>query len=617
MATFSWHITDPIPSSLSSEIGGAGGLYSVTVEDFDIAIGNLPFLLYAGPERQYERSTAQWRKDQFDNNRDVGEQSLTGWWLRSQSNFSGGSGIEFFEPLLGEGSETRYRDSRGVDAFNPDTTDVTLLHETVEGVDLGSSDVEVVAGPTRVLIRNGGSVIVWNGTTDSAVSGTSTAAGLAEAGSVFLVGDVDTIYTLAEDTGTSLSSLWTNFDAEVKPFFVKQRIIAASGPELYELTLAGGDSDGETPLYTHPDNDWVWSSVTETGGAIWAAGSSGDRSAVHVFSVDATGATPTLTAATVAIQLPHGETVNQIFGYLDFLLVATSAGFRVALTQGDQAALGPLVFRDLAALSLAARGDFAHVGLADGLTRRVDLGNEAAGDLAFAWANDLEGAGDAQSLAFFGDRLCIAGSGEGLYVESATDLVASGFLTTGFIRFGTLENKHYQTALVSVDATNGAVAVAGGTQDPPTNLVNLALLNGSRNIALHVPGGVAQQLSLTFTLTRDGDDATLGPSLMSYQIRAVPAPTRRQRLIRFPLSCFDYQKDRNGIQLGGPGFAWARLRELEAAERNGAPLIVQDFRTGEARTVIIEQIQFSGPESPSKSHDNFGGTLAVTLRTVD
>lgn len=617
MATFEWHVTEGIPYALDSQVGGVGGVFEVRIEDFDIALGTLPFLLYAGDDQPYERVTAQWQKDQFDTSRNVGEQSLTGWWLRSQSRWSGGSGITFFDPLLGTGSESRFRDSRGVDVFSSQAGEVSLLHATVNEVTLGASDVEAIAGPTRVLIRDGGSVSVWDGSTNTAVTGTSTANSLAYTGSLFLVGDDTDIYTLAEDTGTTLTSLWNTAPGAVSVFWAKERIFATIGPEIYELTLAGGDLSLETPLFTHPDDDWVWTSITETGGAVWAAGFSGSRSAVHVIVIDETGATVNLTGASVGIQLPEGEIANQILGYLDFLLVATSRGFRVAIVQDANAGLGPLVFRDEEVLSLTARGDFAWCGLPNGLTRRVDLGNEVAGELGFAYGNDLEGAGDVQALTFFGERLCIAGAANGLYVESATDLAATGFLTTGFTRFGTLENKYFRNVLVSANATNGSLAVAAGPEDPPLNLVTLSNFNGSRNVSVHVPGSVAQRLSITFTFNRDGTDPTLGPVLQSYQLRAMPAPNRKQRLIQLPLMCFDLENDRWGNPLGGPMFAWERLRQLEQFERDGLPVILQDFRTTEARTVIIEQVHFAGPESPDRNEPNFGGVINLTARTVD
>jgi hypothetical protein len=54
---------------------------------YDVAIGGLPFFYAINDARPYIRQTAPFRKDQFDNGNEPGEQSLTGWWIRSQSSF--------------------------------------------------------------------------------------------------------------------------------------------------------------------------------------------------------------------------------------------------------------------------------------------------------------------------------------------------------------------------------------------------------------------------------------------------------------------------------------------------------------------------------------------------
>jgi hypothetical protein len=615
MTTFEWDITETLPLDLSSGAGGQGGLFTVTVEDFDIAVGDLPFLMYAGSEHPYERDTAPWQKDQVDQAREVGEQSLTGWWLRSQANFHGGDGIRFIEPLLGPGSETRFRDSRGVDVFS-EPGEVTLLPEMVERRSLSATNVEVVASGTRVLIRDGGTLEVWNGSTFSTVTGTSNAEGLDYTGSVFLVGHSIAISTLGADSGTSLTALWTNAPDPVKPFWLKGRIFAAAGRSIYELTMAGGDMSGETPLYTHPDPNWEWVGITETSGAVWAAGRSGVRSDVHVITIGDDGETPALTGATVKIQLPTGETINAIRGYLNFLILATSEGVRVALTEGNQAALGPLVFRDEAAHSLFAYGDYVWAGLANGLTRKIDLGNEIGGDLLFAWANDLEGDGIIRSMTWFNDELVLAGGAGGLFTPGV-NRVESGYLTTGFTRFATLENKHIQNVMVSANATLGSITVAVGSDDPLMQVVTLQAFNGSRDVGLTPLNQLAQRVSLRFALNRSATNPTAGPVFRSYQLRAFPSPGRRMRLIRLPLMCFDVEEDRWGNRLGGPGFAWERLRRLERAENSSIPRVYQDFRTGETRTVVIERVSLVNTDSPDKSEVNFGGTIYLTLRTVD
>jgi hypothetical protein len=66
-----------------------------TSESYDVAIGGQPFFYAISDQRPYIRQTAPYRKDQFDNGAEPGEQSLTGWWIRSQSSFHGGEGIKF------------------------------------------------------------------------------------------------------------------------------------------------------------------------------------------------------------------------------------------------------------------------------------------------------------------------------------------------------------------------------------------------------------------------------------------------------------------------------------------------------------------------------------------
>jgi hypothetical protein len=618
-------ITEDIPFDLSGRSEGAG-FFSVAADAFDIAVGTLPFLMYIGENAEYERAPAPWRKDQFDNQRNVGEQSLTGWWLRSQADFGGGSGITYHEPLQGEGSENRFRDSRGVDVL-VEAGEVSLLAETEEIINLGGSSISLVAGDTRLLVRDGNTVKVWNGTSLDTVTlngfGATDPVHLAYTGSLFLIGHNTGIDSLPAGSGTSSTQLWNSLalPGDMKPYWLKQRIFATSGPKIYELTLAGGDPDSpDATLYEHPDPNWTWTSIAETGGGVWAAGFSGDKSAVHVITIDADGTTPALNGGTVAIQMPDGERVRCLLGYLDFLFVGTSEGLRVAATEEARASLGPLVFDDAEVFSLSGRGDFAWAGLSAGVTRKVALGFQIGESLDFAWANDLEstGSGEIQALAWFEGRLCLGHAGSGVWQQHETDLVESGYLATGFARFGTLEPKFFDSLRVTADCSAGTIGLGTVVTDVESGITTLTSFNGSRDVQINLPGDrKADRLSIVFTLNRSLADPSQGPILQSYQIRALPAPFRRQRLIRYPLSLFDREKDRWGKERGGPGFAWARLQVLETLEFTGNPVLVHDFRTGEARMCVVEQVTHSGPDNPTREKKNFGGRVTLTVRTVD
>jgi len=108
-------ITEGIPYVLSNPAGSTN--YSATGEAYDVAIGGLPFFLLNSDDAPYRRVTAQYRKQQIDQSREPGEQTLTGWWLRSQSSFHYGQGIKFFEPIQDESLRFQYTESKGINVW--------------------------------------------------------------------------------------------------------------------------------------------------------------------------------------------------------------------------------------------------------------------------------------------------------------------------------------------------------------------------------------------------------------------------------------------------------------------------------------------------------------------
>jgi hypothetical protein len=106
-----------------------------TNESYDVAVGGLPFFYAINDERPYIRQTAPFNKEQQDTSAEPGEQSLTGWWLRSQSSFHNGTGIKFYDPSAGESVSHRFTDSDNVDVWTKGQ--VTLLKETTNTVSSG------------------------------------------------------------------------------------------------------------------------------------------------------------------------------------------------------------------------------------------------------------------------------------------------------------------------------------------------------------------------------------------------------------------------------------------------------------------------------------------------
>jgi hypothetical protein len=95
---------------------------------YDYAINGIPFLSGASKDNPYARSTAAYRKEQIDTSAEPGEQSLGGWWYRSQSSCDLGAGIKYFDTArAGDTISRRYADSHNVNPFTPGQ--VTLLNK--------------------------------------------------------------------------------------------------------------------------------------------------------------------------------------------------------------------------------------------------------------------------------------------------------------------------------------------------------------------------------------------------------------------------------------------------------------------------------------------------------
>src|SRR5690348_469479 len=107
--------------------------------DFFLTQGStsLGFNLYITKDHPYERATAQFRKDQIDQSSKVGDQSLTGWWTRGQLSFHKGAGENYYEVTDGEEVLNRYKDSDGVDVFEPGQ--VTLL-KSLDDISVAATD---------------------------------------------------------------------------------------------------------------------------------------------------------------------------------------------------------------------------------------------------------------------------------------------------------------------------------------------------------------------------------------------------------------------------------------------------------------------------------------------
>ena len=729
-------ITEGLPYVLSNPVGAT--TYSSTGEAYDIAIAGLPFFLMNSDDAPYRRVTAQYRKQQIDQSREPGEQTLTGWWLRSQSSFHYGQGIKFFEPIQDESLRFQYTESKGIDVWTKGQA--TLLkscnsqHVTTGGIQTNGRpwqymrsiqwsknsnlyngvlisdeyDVDKIFPAITVSINNkalasnvatlttttahglsvgmmidiSGVDATFNGTyritgvpttatftyAKTAANVTSTAVSPVGTGVAEVIhfidytsGVDDPVFAICDD---GVYAYWVtnqtsggakkihvykkllSDDSSVSPTlmfnatgivvtnavmeYTKERIVMCANDKVYEFSSSA--TVLPTAVYSHNDPDHVFTSITSSGAAIYIAGYSGIQSNIYKFTLSTAGAMPTLTSAITAAELPVGETVFKISYYLGNMAIGTSEGMRMAdVNSADGSiAYGALIFEsDQPVYDFAFRDRYiwAATGV-DGQAgvTRVDMG-QPLGNLLFPYAWDLYNPADTlghytTACAFMGDTnrlaFCNAGNGSNgtIYVESASTLMAEGFLRTGYVRYNTLELKIFKLMQARVDTANGGLYI--DSIDYADNFYRIGTFTQESNVPevnINYPQASQEYLGFQFTLTRSTTDTSKGPLFTGYQIKALPA-IPRQRLIQYPLSCYDHESDHFGVEVGFEGSAYDRMSQLESIENVGDTIRVEDFRTGESYIGLIEELDFRNATPSDKRFSGYGGTLLVTIRTV-
>ena len=718
-------------------ITSSTSLWTNTDVAYDVALGGQPFITAISDARPYTRQTAPFRKDQFDNGTEPGEQSLTGWWLRSQMSFHSGTGIKFFDPATtDENGHYRFADSKGVDVWTKGQA--TLLKSCTPG--------HITTGALRSTGRRFQELrsIEWNETKGVLLhdeydvdkidtTGTETHfinynAGT-EAPVYGICDDGTTAYwitnsatkkevykkalTLDSSTAGTLMFDEIGLVSNAIMEYVKERIVMCADNKVYEFSSSA--SAMPTAVYTHPSSSFVYTSIAASGPAIYVAGFNGIQSTIQKFTLSSAGVMPTLTSAVVAAELPVGEIAHKIYYYLGYMMIGTNKGIRVAAVSDQDGSLnyGPLIVEtSQPCYDFAARDHF--VWCATGVDGepgviRVDLSNEIE-TLRFAYANDIYYTGvsgrhttacafldGTNQLAFtsqgltkgtlvtnkaktsnvvtlttstahglaVGDVIWVEGvatvsgsvfnsttstftvasvpttttftytlagsdvastavssssariqSPGAIYLESATVLNTSGYITTGNIRYGTLEPKNFKRLLGRGDFTYGSLTLETVDKDGVEyDHITYDSGTASVEVATNNPETAQEYVAYKFILTRDTTDTTKGPVFKGYQAKATIA-SPRQRILQFPVYCFDVETDRYNVVVGYEGRAYQRILALENVESSGDVLTYQDLTTGENRQAVIEQVSFTRMTPPDKRFDGFGGIAQITIRTV-
>ena len=366
-------ISEDIPYDLA--LPSTEATFTLTDTAYDVVIDDLPFIVKVSNQDPYRRETAPYKKDQFDNSPEPGEQSLTGWWLRSQTSWHNGAGIKFYEPGTDyQYVSHRFADSRGMDIWT--IGEATLLPEVID-VYTGNNLINAAAGN--------------DGAGDVLVSGDSVGA----LKKISFSGDNDataTPYTISTHTAYPFSSVTTDgtnyyatcsraihtgpigSDSDVLAFkfsnsgvdgtfiqYVKGYTLFGLNNSIYNMSIipsgagrttsshshTSGTDTLPSTVKTHINPNWKWNDATAGPAAIYMSGNAGNNGEVWQVLFDETANSIDMPGATMVLSLPDGETVNAIHYYLGILALGTNKGLRICpINVNGQVILGPLLYEN-------------------------------------------------------------------------------------------------------------------------------------------------------------------------------------------------------------------------------------------------------------------------------
>lgn len=622
--------------------GSAGLVPSV----LDVALGGRPYRIDWSAEGDALRHlSVPLIRTQADQSDAPGEQSINpeGLWRRVGESWHLGAGQEYYD--RSESQRDRFHTSKGIDPWT--RFELSLLKET----SLWQSD----ASSTQLLTTAGDYLYWYAGTTlrfattfegtFTTVTGTSATAVGSIASDGFHVWSshgADGVYRTTRGAASATKIINGTVD---HIGFVRGRLLASAGNVLYDVTAeaytAAPPVALPTALHTHNNTDLEWVAFAEGSNFIYAASTSGDKSLIHAIQIqdDATA----LGAPTTAAQLPHGETIVSMRGYLGaFLFVGTTRGIRMAIPETTGTlTLGAFIPTPEPVLDFEGQRRFVwfglsnyaphslgfsegHTGPADEVATSSGLGRLDTAvfsdpqALVPAFASDLQHEGTTaavQSVETFPgtDHRVFTIAGVGLVTESE-NCVPSGFFTTGRINYGITEPKTglFFDAQHSVDVGSFQVAVSANEGAFASLGQRSAAKNPIQSFGL---GEVrAGEFEFRFQINRDTTDTTLCPRLRTWLFRAQPAAAPARIIIATLLLASEMES------LTDVPFAMDSYTSLEHIESLWASKAVTTWQQEKRLwSVIVEDFDLTTHSLMQSftGHETFNGSVTVRLKVAE
>lgn len=565
---------------------------------------------------EFRHVTVPLLRDQSDQSERPGEASINpdDLWRRTNATWHKGAGQRNWDSRDSDGA--RFYTSKGINPW--DEGQITLLPAVDEKKTSSNTNLALAVAGSHLYLIDGTSIqytqdVTADTPTWSDITGEPATApsGITSDGySVYTAHGSDGVYVTTRG-GASTASGVTGTVTGIK--YVNGRLFAWDDESIYNVT----DVDTGTPaalpsaLLEHPNSDFDWVDVAAAAGHYFLAGFSGDKSLIYRTGVKADGTA--LDTPVVAGELPDGEIVRSIQGYLGFVLIGTDKGIRFGQPDADgNLTLGALIDEATEVRCFEGQGRFVWFGWSQYDATSTGLGRldlSTFNGTTPAFASDLMATedGDVTSVVTFQGIRVFTVSGDGVFAED-TDLVASGTLEVGRIAYGIYDQKVSMFVTVNHEPLAGSIAMAmardggdyatvGVTNSTADTVESTFATNRAR----------AEQFDLKITLSRDSSDNTEGPTVGRITLRSYPSAQRSSRII-VPLLLGKSQKLHSGSTHGRS--VTDDLAFLAALE-DGAPVSYQE--AGQTHTVVVEEHEWR-PHHLEDDRKSFNGTYLVQLK---
>lgn len=586
---------------------------------FPVAVNGRPYALDM-KSGQFSRQFDARVRDSVDQSTEPGEAAINpqGLWRRSQTSWHYGAGQQYADTADAE--PYRFYASKGIDVWTKGQ--LSLLHDTTNVYSTSNTNLEMVTADSRIYLGDGNNLkYSTNLSTWSTVTGTPASAIISVASdgyNVYVSFANSTVYYSAA-SGSTASSHATGH-AFGKMEYVKGRLmVAGTGADKYKLwnltNAVGSPINNPTVLYSHPNTNFEWVGFAAGQNHIYAAGYSGNKSLIYKTVIKADGTS--LDTPTVAGELPLGEVITGMRGYLGNVMLGLTDGFRFCTSDGDgNLIIGPKIRTDANVETFAGVGQYVYFGWKNFDSTSTGIGRMDISTFIStnqpAYASDLmaTGQGSIVDIHEYQGYPLFSVSGLGLFTRSS-NLVSSGYVEAGIYRWGVPDAKFIPkwdlrtqpldgTIVLSVASDSGSYATVGTQSDV-----------GSLESTFDGFETKVYEASAKLTLSRSATDSTAGPVLTRWMGRAYAAPLRSQ-IFSVPLLLH------HRINVRGLDYHFdvdAELTRLRDLVEN--PRVIAYQENLDTYSVVVEDVRWI-PVDAAHNHNewDWDGTCVVIMRSV-